>query len=57
VSKLNKQVYYNSKGEKKINCYHIIVSKEVVAKAGINEDDEIEVKAVDKKIVVEKKEG
>lgn len=57
MSKLNKQVYYNSKGEKKINCYHIIVSKEVVAKAGINEDDEIEVKAVDKKIVVEKKEG
>lgn len=57
MSKLNKQVYYNSKGEKKINCYHIIVSKEVVAKAGINENDEIEVKAVDKKIVVEKKEG
>ncbi len=57
MSKLNKQVYYNSKGEKKINCYHIIVSKEVVAKAGINEDDEIEVKAVDKKIIVEKKEG
>lgn len=57
MGKLNKQVYYNSKGEKKINCYHIIVSKEIVAKAGINEDDEIEVKAKDKKIIVEKKEG
>lgn len=57
MSKLNKQVYYNSKGEKKINCYHIIVSKEVVAKAGFNDDDEVEVRAVGKKIVVEKKEG
>lgn len=57
MGKLNKQVYYNSKGEKKINCYHIIVSKEIVAKAGINEDDEIEVKAKGKKIIVEKKEG
>jgi hypothetical protein len=57
MGKLNKQVYYNSKGEKKINCYHIIVSKEIVAKAGINEDDEIEVKAQGKKIIVEKKEG
>lgn len=57
MGKLNKQVYYNSKGEKKINCYHIIVSKEIVAKAGINEDDEIEVKTQGKKIIVEKKEG
>lgn len=57
MGKLNKQVYYNSKGEKKINCYHIIVSKEIVAKAGINEDDEVEVKAQGKKIIVEKKEG
>ena len=57
MSKLNKQVYYNSKGEKKINCYHIIVSKEIVAKAGINEDDEIEIKAKGSKIIVEKKEG
>lgn len=57
MAKLNKQVYYNPKGEKKVNCYHIIVSKKIVAQAGINEDDEIEVKAKDKKIIVEKKEG
>lgn len=57
MSKLNKQVYYNSKGEKKINCYHIVVSKEIVAKAGIEADDEIEIKAVGKRIIVEKKEG
>jgi len=41
MSRLNKQYYYNSSREKKLNCYHIHLSKEIVNKAGFEEDDEL----------------
>lgn len=57
MAKLNKQVYYNSKGEKKLNCYHVIVPKEIVGQTNIKETDELEVRAENNKLIVEKKEG
>lgn len=55
MAKLNKQYYYTSKGEKKINCYHIIVTKDILKKAGIEEDDELSIYADYGTIVVAKK--
>ena len=55
MSKLVKQYYYSSTGEKKVNCYHINMPKEFVTKAGFEEEDEIVVYSIDETIVVAKK--
>lgn len=54
MSKLAKQYYYSSNGERKINCYKINLSKELVNKANIKDDDEIKVYVKDNKIIIEK---
>lgn len=55
MAKLNKIYYYTSKKEKKLNCYHIILSKEMVKKAGLGENEELNIKAENGKIIIEKK--
>lgn len=55
MAKLNKQCYFTSKGEKKVNCYHALIPKETLEKTNIKEDDEIEIKAENNKIIVQKK--
>lgn len=54
MAKLNKQMYYNAKGEQKINCYKVNISKEIVKESKINENDNIKIHAEDKKIIIEK---
>ena len=54
MSKLKKMYYYTSKGEKKLNCYYITISKELVNKAKLN--DEIQMSVENDKIVIKNKE-
>lgn len=54
MSKLNKQCYINAKGEKKVNCYHAHISKEVLNQTNIKDDDKIVIYAKDNKIIIEK---
>ena len=54
MAKFIKQRYYGKNGEKKINCYHVNISKFILLASGMTENDEIEVKAHDGKIIIEK---
>ena len=56
MPKLNKMYYYTPKGERKLNCYRIIIPKEEVLKANINDTDELKVVARDGKLIIEKEE-
>lgn len=55
MAKLTKQMYYKANGEKKINCYKVALSKEIVKQANINDDDEIKIYTKDNMIIIEKK--
>ena len=52
MPKLAKQMYYNAKGEKKINCYKVNISKEIVKESKINENDNLKIYAENKKIII-----
>ncbi len=54
MSKIFKNCYFTRSGEKRINCYYINLSKEVVEKALINEKDELNVHSENGKIIIEK---
>ena len=54
MAKLNKMYYYTSKGEKKLNCYTIPVSKEVVEKAKL-ENVDLQVIADNNTIIIKKR--
>jgi len=54
MKKLNKQYYYSPNGERKVNCYHITISKSLLQQTSIKEDDELQMYAKDDKIVIEK---
>lgn len=54
MPKLAKNYYYNSKGEKKLNCYILHIPKDLLARSGISEEEEIKINVEDKKIVVER---
>ena len=41
MAKLVKQKYYTAKGQAKVNCYKVALSKFIVEASGITEDDEI----------------
>jgi len=53
MAKLNKIHYYTSKREKKLNCYYITITKELVEKLGL-EDKELQIRAENDKIIIEK---
>lgn len=55
MPKLTKNYYYGKNGERKINCYLINISKDVVQKATIKDDEELKIYAKDGKIIIEKK--
>jgi len=55
MSKLNKQYYYTANHEKKLNCYHINLTKDIVSKAGFEDEDELIVYEHYGKVVIEKK--
>lgn len=52
--KLIKQKYYNAKGESKINCYMIKISKAIIEQSNIKDTDEIKISVKDGKIVIER---
>ena len=55
MTKLAKNMWTNSKGERKLNCYLVNLSKDVVNKADIKEEDELKIYAKDKKIIIERR--
>lgn len=54
MPKLAKNMWTNSKGERKVNCYLINLSKEIVSQTNINEEDEVKIYVKDNKIIIEK---
>lgn len=55
MSKLAKQYYYSATtGEKKIQCYKIMIPKELLNHTNIKPDNEIKVYVKDGKIIIEK---
>ena len=54
MPKLVKQKYFTAKGEQKINCYKITISKETVKKAGITDEENLKAKAENGKIIIER---
>lgn len=54
MAKLTKQMYYKADGSKRINCYKVAISKEIVKQANIQDDEEIKVYAGENKIIIEK---
>lgn len=54
--KLVKQKYFTAKGEAKVNCYKLTISKFLLIAAGFNEKDDFELYAEKGKIIIEKKE-
>ena len=55
MAKLQKQYYITSTGEKKLNCYHINISKEIVESSNIKDGNETKIYVKDGKIIIEKK--
>ena len=55
MAKLSKQYYTNSNGERKLNCYHINIAKDIVKEANIKDTDETKIYAKHGKIIIEKK--
>lgn len=54
MPKLAKNMYTTAKGERKLNCYVIHISKEVVEQTNIKENDNVVVCAENNKIVIKK---
>lgn len=55
MPKLNAMKYITASGERRINCYRIIIPKEVVKDAAIKDTDDLIVRAAKNKIIIEKK--
>ena len=53
MTKLAKQYWINAKGERKVNCYKLTISREIVEKLGL-QDKEIILKIIDNKLVLDK---
>mgnify|MGYP004479700957 FL=1 len=54
MAKLTKQMYFKADGSKRINCYKVAISKEIVKQANIQDDEEIKIYAGENKIIIEK---
>ena len=56
MPKLSKNMYRSVKtGEKKLNCYSVNISKEIVSETNITEEDDLKIYAKGNKIIIEKK--
>ena len=53
MAKLAKQYWINAKGERKVNCYKLTISREIVEKLEL-QDKEIKVKIIDNKLIIDK---
>ena len=54
MQKLLRHYYYSKTGEKKINCYKVSISKELLKQTDIKETDELNIYVKDNKIIVER---
>lgn len=54
MPKLAKNYYYDKNGQRKVNCYLLNISKKILNKTNIAEDDNIKIQAINNKIVIEK---
>lgn len=52
--KLAKQYYRLADGTKKINCYHVAISKQMLKDARIDENSKIKITAEKNKIIIER---
>lgn len=52
MQKLAKQYYYSQKGERKINCYKVNLSKELIKQAELDDNKEIIIIAEKNKIII-----
>lgn len=55
MPKLNKRYFYTAEGKRKLNCYQIIIPKDLVYKTKIKEDDDLVVVAEGNELVIRKK--
>ena len=53
MTKLAKQYWINTKGERKVNCYKATIPRELVEKLGL-QDKEIKVQIIDNKLIIDK---
>ena len=54
MAKLGKNQYRTASGEIKLNCYYVAISKEIIAKTNISENDNLKITVKDNKIIIEK---
>lgn len=54
MAKLHKQYYYSSTGERKVNCYHLLLTKQVLADAKIKPEDELKIETKNDTIIIKK---
>lgn len=54
MPKLAKNYYYGKDGERKVNCYLVNISKELINQTNITESSEIKIYVKDNKIIIEK---
>lgn len=54
MPKLNAMKYITATGDRKINCYRVIISKDVVNAAGFNQEDNLKIYSQKEKIIIEK---
>ena len=52
--KLNKMYYYKN-NKKEVNCYVARISKKILEQTNIQDNDDINIKAENNKIIIEKK--
>lgn len=55
MSKLAKQYYRLKDGTKKLNCYHIAITKNILESANIKDDVDLNIKTKKGKIIIEEK--
>lgn len=53
MPKLVEMKYFNSKGEKKVNCYYVTISKKEVQKSNIDINKKIKITTKNKRIILE----
>lgn len=54
MAKFNRMYYYTAKGEKKLNCYNVAISKDIVELANL-QDKELKITISSNKIIIEQK--
>lgn len=54
MTKIIRQNYYTSTGEKKVNCYHITLNKDIMNRLNWDENTKIVIKIINNKVIIEK---